>query len=331
MDRVVITQRLCDKGMERVEGKFDYVVVNGQDAKEFLGEMKEADALLVKMAHVGREEIEACPKLRVIGRHGVGFDSVDVKAAAERGIPVVITPGANKRSVAEHSLAMILALTKNLVESDTEMKAGNWEVRHYYKCFEFEGCLIGFVGLGNIGKELAEMCRGIGMRIAAYDPFVSDQDMERMGYTAYHEVDALLKDCDIVSVHVPLNEQTRNMIGWRELNLMKPGALLVNCARGGIVNEADLGRALRENVIAGAGLDVFEGEIPETGGYLMTSPNLICTPHMAANTRKAEQQICDMMLDGCIAVLNGEKWPYVADRTVYDHPIWKDRPWACAK
>lgn len=328
MDRMIIVKRLCDQGMERLEGKVDYAVADCEDTAECAELLKDADALLVKMAPVRAETIAACQKLRVIGRHGVGFDSVDVKAAAERGVPVVITPGANKRSVAEHTLAIILALSKNLVESDREMKSGNWEVRHYGKSFEFEGKTIGFLGLGNIGGELAKMCQGIGLQIMAYDPFVPDGDMESRGYTPCHDTDALLRDCDIVSVHVPLNEETRGMIGWRELNLMKPSALLVNCARGGIVNETDLARALREHVIAGAGLDVFEGEVPETGGELLSAPNLICTPHMAANTQKAEQQICEMMIDGVLAVLAGKKWPCVADRSVYEHPIWKDRPWA---
>ena len=325
MDRMIIMKRLCDQGMMRLEGKVDYTVVDHDDTSKCRELLRTADALLVKMAYVNAETIEACPRLRVIGRHGVGFDSVDVQAATKRGIPVVITPGANKRSVAEHTLAIILALTKNLVESDREMKAGNWEVRHYNKSFEFEGKTIGFLGLGNIGGELGKMCRSIGLKIAAYDPFVTDGKMEELGYVPYHNTDALLRDCDIISVHVPLNDETRGMIGWRELNLMKPTALLVNCARGGIVEESGLARALREGVIAGAGLDVFEGEVPETGGELLSAPNLICTPHMAANTQKAEQQICDMMIDGVLAVLEGKRWPYVADRSVYDHPIWRDR------
>lgn len=328
MDKMVIMKRLCDQGMERLEGKVCYTVVDYDDAAECGEVLKDAGALLVKMARVGADAIAAGAKLKVIGRHGVGFDSVDVGAATKRGIPVVITPGANRRSVAEHTLAMILALCKNLVESDREMKAGNWEVRHFNKSFEFEGKTIGFLGLGNIGGELAAMCRGIGFNIMAYDPFVPNERMEKLGYTPCHNTDVLLQSCDILSVHVPLNEETRGMIGWRELNLMKPTALLVNCARGGIVDEDALARSLRERVIAGAGLDVFVGEVPQPDGGLLTAPNLICTPHMAANTEKAERQICDQMISGVLAVLEGKKWPHVADRRVYDHPVWKDRPWA---
>ena len=328
MDRIVIIQNISESGMARIRGKYEYQVVEGLDEKKFLSEMATADCILTKMAPLDRKDIENCPKLRVIGRHGVGFDSVDVKAATERGIPVVVTPGANKRSVAEQTLAMILALTKNLVESSNETKAGNWNVRRYNKAYEFKGKRVGFLGLGNIGSETAHMCRGIDLEVAAYDPFLSDEEIKELGCTPYHEVDELLKDCDIISVHVPLNDKTRNLISWRELNLMRPHAIIVNCARGGIINENDLARALNEKVIAGAALDVYDGEVLDPNSPLAKADNLICTPHMAAITETAANQICNMMLDGCFAILEGKKWPHVADRSVYDHPIWKNRPWA---
>lgn len=324
----MIIQRISDSGMKRIRERCSYQVVEGLDTKAFKSELAAADCVLTKMAPLDREDIESCPHLKVIGRHGVGFDSVDVEAATERGIPVVVTPGANKRSVAEHTLALILALTKNLVESSNETKAGNWNVRRYNKSYEFMGKRVGFLGLGNIGSEVARMCRGIDLEVSAYDPFLSDEKLAEMGCIPYHDVDQLLKDSDIVSIHVPLNAQTRNMIGWRELNLMKRSAILVNCARGGIVNESDLARALNEKVIAGAGLDVFDGEVLLPDSPLAKADNLICTPHMAAITETAANQICNMMLDGCFALLDGKKWPYVADKRVYEHPKWKDCPWA---
>lgn len=328
MEKILIIQSISDSGMRRIQNCYSYQVVEGLDAKDFKSELATADCILTKMAPLDREDIENCPRLKVIGRHGVGFDSVDVEAATERGIPVVVTPGANKRSVAEHTLALILALTKNLVESSNETKAGNWSVRRYNKAFEFMGKRVGFLGLGNIGSEVAKMCQGIDLEVSAYDPYLSDQTLTAMGCAPYHDMDQLLKDSDIVSIHVPLNSQTRNMIGWRELNLMKRSAILVNCARGGIVNESDLTRALNEKVIAGAGLDVFDGEVLQPDSLLAKADNLICTPHMAAITETAANQICNMMLDGCFALLDGKKWPYVADQRVYEHPKWKDCPWA---
>lgn len=328
MEKIVIIQRISESGMARIRGNYDYQVLEGLDTKSFSRELAAADCILTKMAPLDREDIKNCPHLKVIGRHGVGFDSVDVKAAAELGIPVVITPGANKRSVAEHTLALMLALTKNLVESNNETKAGNWNVRRLNKAFEFKGMRVGFLGLGNIGSEIAHMCQGIDLETVAYDPFLTDEKLKELGCTPYHDVNQLLKDSDIVSIHVPLNDQTRNMIGWQELNLMKRTSILVNCARGGIVNEADLARALDEKVIAGAGLDVFAGETLDPDSALAKADNLICTPHMAAITETAANQTCNMMLDGCFALLNGKKWPYVADKSVYDHPRWKDCPWA---
>lgn len=328
MNKVVITQRLRQSGMDRLEGKVAYSIVNSTEAGEFLNELKTADGLMIKTAGISRKEIEACPGLRVIARHGVGFDTVDVRAAAEHGIPVVITPGANARSVAEHTLAIILALTKNLVTSHNETVRGNWDVRQRFKSFEFEGKLVGFIGVGNVGREVAKMCLAIGFRVAAYDPFVPEEKMLEAGYVPYKTVDGIIKEADIISIHVPYNEETRNLISMRELKMMKKEAVLVNCARGGIVSEPDLAQALKNGIIAGAGLDVYLGEELSVDSPLIGAPNLICTPHMAAQTTKAVDEICRMMVEGTLAVLEGKKWPYVADRKVYEHPIWKDKPWA---
>lgn len=328
MNKVVITQRLRQSGMDRLEGKAECSIVNSTKAEEFLDELKTADGLMIKTASIRRKEIEACPTLRVIARHGVGFDTVDVQAATERGIPVVVTPGANARSVAEHTLAIILALTKNLVCSHNETVRGNWGVRQLFRSYEFEGKLVGFIGVGNIGREVAKMCMAIGFRVAAYDPFVPEEKMLEAGYVPYRTVDDIIQDADIISIHVPYNEKTKKMISMRELKLMKRDAVLVNCARGGIVSEPDLAEALKNGVLAGAGLDVFEGEELSADSPLIGAPNLICTPHMAAQTTKAVDGICKMMVEGTLAVLEGKKWPYVADINVYEHPLWKDKPWA---
>ncbi len=328
MHRIVLTQKLIDPGMERLEGRVDYKIVNSRDASEYVEDLKQADGLLIRLSTITGKEIEACPNLKVIGRHGVGYDTVDVKAATKAGIPVVITPGANARSVAEHTLTLMLALIKDLENAHPEMMAGNWDVRMKFKSYEFEGALVGFIGLGNIGRLAAKLCRGIGFRTAAYDPFLSKEKIEEAGCIAYEDVHELIKDVDVVSVHVPYTEETKDLIAWPELVSMKDSAILVNCARGGIVNEADLARALKEGQIAGAGLDVFVGEQLAPDSPLRDAPNLICTPHMAAQTMKATEEICHMMIEGCIAVMDGYKWPFVADRSVYDHPRWAGKPWA---
>lgn len=328
MKKFVITQRLCDAGMRMLEGKVEYHIVNAKDPKEFQEDMCWADGFLIKTGKMSRKDIMSFPNIRVIGRHGVGYDTVDVAAATEQGIPVIYTPGANARSVAEHTLALMLAARKKLPEGNNCVLHNNWNGRNCFMTHEFLGTCVGFIGFGNIGHQIADMCMKIGMTVVVYDPYVDDEKLLRAGCTPAHSVEEILRICDIVSVHVPFTEETENMISWDELNMMKPDALLINCARGGIINEVDLARALREGIIGGAALDVFSGEVPERDNPLLGAPNLICTPHNAARTYEAEENICRMMIEGCLAILEGKKWPYVADKNVYKHPRWRNATWA---
>lgn len=326
--KFVMTQAVCPEGMELLKGIADVYVADNQDPNNYLDEMKDADALIVRIAKCDGHAIENSPNLKVIGRTGVGYDSVDVKTAVANGIPVVITPGANNRSVAEHAVAMMFALSKNLVEAQQEMCAGNWEIRGAKKAFELEGKTVGILGLGAIGRETAKICKGCGMKIAAYDPFMTKEQIEEFGADYYADYEELLKISDVVTIHVPLTEGTKDMIAKKQLEEMKRTALLINCSRGGIVNEADLVEALKNGVIAGAGTDVYCNEPPKTDDPLLHCPNLIVSPHSAAQTREAVIKMAVMCVKGCLAVVDGKKWPYVADKTVYDHPKWADAEWA---
>lgn len=323
--KFVMTQAVCDEGMAMLTGKADICVADNPDPNNYLDEMKDADALIVRIAKCDRNAIEHSPNLKVIGRTGVGYDSVDVKAATERGIPVVITPGANNRSVAEHAVGMMFAIAKNFVEAQSEMEKGNWEIRGAKKVFELLGKKVGFIGLGAIGREAQKICKGIGMVTAGYDPFLPREKVEEMGAEYYEDYHELLKDCDFISIHVPLLDSTRNMIGKEELASMKRTAVIINCSRGGIINEEALVEALNQGVIAGAGTDVYVEEPPVPGGPLLTAKNLLCSPHSAAQTREAVVRMAEMCVEGCLAVCNGEKWPYVADPKVYDHPKWSGK------
>jgi len=208
------------------------------------------------------------------------------------------------------------------------MCKGNWEIRGAKKAFELEGKTVGILGLGAIGRETAKICKGCGMRIAAYDPFMTKEQVEGYGAKYYEDYVELLKDSDVVSIHVPLTDQTRNMISKKELSVMKPTALIINCSRGGIINEADLVEALNNGVIAGAGTDVFCSEPPKTDDPLLNCRNLIVSPHSAAQTREAVIKMAQMCIKGCLAVVEGKKWPYVADKSVYEHEKWKGADWA---
>ena len=326
--KFVMTQAVCPQGMELLKDIAQVYVADNGDPNNYLDEMRDADALIVRIAKCDGKAIAGSPALKVIGRTGVGYDSVDVAEATKRGIPVVITPGANNRSVAEHAVAMMFALSKNLYEAQTEMLRGNWKIRDAKKAFELEGKTVGVIGLGAIGRETAKICQGCGMKLAGYDPFLSREKIEALGADYYENYEDLLKVSDIVTIHVPLTEGTRDMIAKPQLEMMKNTALLINCSRGGIVNEQDLVEALKNGTIAGAGTDVYCSEPPAADDPLLNCPNLIVSPHSAAQTREAVIKMAQMCVRGCLAVCQGKKWPYVADKSVYDHPAWAGKDWA---
>lgn len=328
--KYVMTEAVVSEGMELL-GEADVYVAHDANPANYKEEMRDADALIVRAAPAGivsRQVMEDAASLKVIGRTGVGYDSVDVQAATALGIPVVITPGANNRAVAEHSLTMMLALSKNLVEAQVETAAGNWAIRDAHKQFELYGKKAGIIGLGRIGKDTASLCQGIGMKVAGYDPFLTREQVEALGYEYFENYEDLLEACDVISIHVPLTEQTENMIAKPQLQKMKKTAIVINCSRGGIINEADLIEALNDGEIAGAGLDVFVGEELHPGNPLLKAKNLIFSPHSAAQTREAVINMATMCVEGCKAVCQGKKWKLVADQKVYDHEKWKDADWA---
>lgn len=323
--KFVMTQAVCPEGMAMLAGKANIYVADNSDPNNYLEEMKDADAIIVRIAKCDKHAIENSTNLKVIGRTGVGYDSVDVETATKLGIPVVITPGANNRSVAEHTVAMMFAVAKNLIEAQIETGKGNFEIRGAKKAFELLNKKVGFIGMGEIGKEALKICQGIGMKTAGCDPFLSKEAIEALGAEYYADYEEMMKDCDFISVHVPLITATKNMIAKKQLETMKQTAVVINCSRGGIVNEADLVEALNNGVIAGAGTDVFEEEPPKVGNPLLTAKNLVYSPHSAAQTREAVVNMATMCVEGCLAVCKGEKWPYVAEKKVYDHPRWQNK------
>jgi D-3-phosphoglycerate dehydrogenase len=325
MDKVVLTQRLYEAGMKVLEGKVDVRVVNTGKPKEMLPELLDADGLIIRLGSIDRETIAAAKKLKVIGRPGVGVDDVDVAAATERGIPVVIAPGANTRSVAEHAMALLFAASKDMLHCDRKTRAGGFDVRNSFKAFELRGKEIGLVGFGAIGRELAGLCAAIGMKVAVYDPFVGEEEIGKKGYRYSKTLEGILREADVVSLHVPLTDATRNLIGEREIALMKPSAVLINCARGGVVDEKALADALRNDRIHGAGLDVFSTEPLPADNPWAGLDNVIVTPHMAGQTKEAAAAVSTMAAEGVLAVISGRRWPHVANPAAYDHPRWKGR------
>ena len=216
-----------------------------------------------------------------------------------------------------------------MVESDVEQRKGNWKIRDAKKAFEVEEktCLI--IGLGTIGKIIAHLCIGLDMKVIGYDTFLSKEQMAELGVEKYDDKFEALKAADVVIVQMPLIEGvTNNTIATAELDAKTPTALLINCSRGEIVNEPDLCEALKSGSIAGAGLDVFWNEPTHIDDEILHCPNVIASPHSAAQTREAVIKMAKMCVNGCLAVVDGKKWPYVADKAVYDHPKWAGKEWA---
>ena len=267
----------------------------------------EYDGLAVRSAtKVTREVLDAAPRLRVVGRAGIGVDNVDVTSATARGVVVMNTPHGNAITTAEHAIAMMFALARQIPEASASTKAGKWE-KNRFMGTELTGKTLGLVGAGNIGSIVAAKAAGIGMRVIAYDPFLSERRATEIGAEKV-ELDALLARADVVSLHAPMTEQTRNILSRERLFAMKRGARVVNCARGGLVDEAALADALREGHLAGAALDVFETE-PATDSPLFALENVVCTPHLGAATAEAQEkvalqiaeQMSDFLLSGAVA------------------------------
>lgn len=268
--------------------------------------VSEVEAMLVTMISLGDKTLERAKKLRVISKFGVGVENIDVDAASARGIPVCNTAGANAESVADHTWALILSLVRRLPYLERVIKEGNgWNPWPAASGVELAGKSLGLVGLGNIGRSVATRAQGFGVHVRAYD-VVTDQDSASLLDVQLVGLDDLLRDSDIVSLHVPLTSTTHHLIGKRELNLMRADSYLVNTSRGSVVDEAALVDALREGRLKGAAVDVFEVE-PAVDNQLFELPNVVVTPHVAGISDEAGARVRLMAAQNIVRVLGGEK------------------------
>lgn len=274
----------------------------------------EYDAIIAGLDEYTASVLEKAEKLLILARYGVGLDNIDLKKATELGIIVTYTPSANAISVAEHTLALMLSLVKNIIHSNESVRRGEWvEQRELSR--ELHGKILGLVGLGKIGSLVAQMAKALGMTVIAYDPYLKKEDAERLGVELL-PLDKLLQSSDIVSLHVPYSRETHHMIGERELSMMKKDALIINTARGGLIDERALIAALKKRIIAGAALDVFEIEPPPPNYELIKMDNVLVTPHAASHTREAVRRMTEMVTGDVEAVLRGDKPKYVANPEV---------------
>ena len=297
---------------------FDLYVANSPKPASYIDQLQTADAFILRVGICDASVIEQCPNLKVIGRTGVGYDNVDVPYAAKHGIPVVITPGANSRSVAEHALALMFACAKNMKEADSEIRKGNWLIRDAGKAIELAGRKVGIIGVGAIGKLVAQLCSAIGMECFGYSHSHNRAKVEAAGCAYCENLDDMLSECDVITLHVPLKGNTKHLLGAREISLMKESAMLINTSRGAVVDEKALADALNANRIAAAGIDVFSTEPITRDNPLLYAKNTVLTPHSAALTQEALRNMCVECAKGCVAVCKGERWPHIVDPSAYD-------------
>ena len=287
--KILVSDDLAEEGLAilRAHPALDVIYKPGMKPAELTAAIGEYDGLIVRSAsNVTAEVIAAGAKLKVIGRAGIGVDNIDVPAATARGIVVMNTPSGNATTTAEHALALIISMARRIPQATASMKAGKWEKKKFMGA-ELTSKTLGIVGLGNIGKILADRARGLKMQVLSFDPFLTEEVAERIGVEKV-ELDELFKRSDFISVHTPLTDQTRGLIGKAAFEKMKNGVMLVNAARGGIVDEAALLAALDSGKVAGAALDVFVEEPPPADHPLVKHEKVICTPHLGASTAEAQ-------------------------------------------
>jgi D-3-phosphoglycerate dehydrogenase len=302
--RVLVADQIAADGLAplRDDGRFELVVRPGLKGPELARAIADADAVLVRSAtKITRESLERAGRLKVIGRAGVGVDTIDVDAATERGVAVLTAPSGNTVSAAELTLALLLALARRVPAADRSMRAGEWD-RKSFNGVELRGKTLGLVGAGRIGSEVARRARAFGMRVVAYDPYLT-QERARALEVELTSLDQVLRSADVVTLHVPLTEQTAGLLGEAQLAMLKEGAFLLNVARGGLVDEAALVRALREGRLAGAALDVYAEEPLPADHPLRALDNVVLTPHLGASTVEAQQSVALEIADAVRAAL----------------------------
>jgi len=301
--KVLVSDPLSEVGVQifRETPGIELDVNTGLTPDELKGIIGGYEGLVIRSAtRVTADILEAADRLKVIGRAGIGLDNVDIPAASQRGIVVMNTPEGNTITTAEHTVAMIMALSRNIPQATASLREGKWEKKQL-KGREVFNKTLGLIGLGHIGRIVADRAKGMKMKVIVYDPYIKPDRIEKLDLEPV-SLDALLERADYVTVHTPKTEETTNLINRDVISKMKKGAMLINCARGGIVNEADVYEALKSGHLGGAAFDVFETEPPGKIG-LMEVSNFICTPHLGASTKEAQDNVAKDVAEQIIAYL----------------------------
>jgi D-3-phosphoglycerate dehydrogenase len=322
--KILVADPIAEEGIQFLRSYAQVDIKTKLEIEQLRAIIGDYDALIVRsQTKVGAEVIESGNKLKVIGRAGVGIDNIDVDAATRKGIVVVNAPTGNIIAAAEHTIALMLALARNVPQANSNLKSGKW-LRQQFVGTEIRNKTLGIIGLGNVGSEVAKRVEAFEMRVVAHDPFVSKDYAQNLNVELV-SMDQLLQEADFITLHVPLTATTNRLIGSKELAKLKPTARIINCARGGVIDEAALLKAIKAGKIAGAAFDVFDYE-PVIDSPLFTEDKIIVTPHLGASTVEAQTSVAKDVAAEVLAVLQGQfskyavNLPHVAPELV---PIMK--------
>ncbi len=309
--KVLLPQDVASTGKEfLLEQGYEIKMGSGMSEEAIINDVKGCDAILVTTAPITAGVLMAEKRLKVVARHGVGVDNIDKETAEKLGIYVTNGPLSNANTVAEHTMAFILALAKHMTLHNNKMRQGNFDIKYQFKNMDVEGKTVGLIGAGRIGTMVAQKAAyGFNMKVIAYDPVLTQDKV--IPQITLHDWDYVFKNSDFVCLHLPATEETKGIIGEKECRMMKKSAYLINAARGSVINEPELIKALKEGEIAGVGLDVFNEEPPSLDNELLKIENIILTPHAAATTYEAEQFMSLHAAMGIHEVLSGQRpsWP----------------------
>ena len=289
MKKILIIQPIHETGIEllKYNNNYEFEIIEDPEISNLKSKIVDCDGISIRTAKLPAEAINAAKSLKIISRHGVGYDNIDLKSSKDKNITIAITTKANAIAVAEHVMFLLLSISKRKNMYDDSVKTGKFNERNRLpKTVELWNKNILIAGFGRIGKALIKRCLGFEMNVFVYDPFVSSDVIENIGGKKVENLEDSIKKMDAVSLHVPLTEKTKNLINYELLKTMKKNCIIINAARGGIVNEFDLDRALNENFIFGAGIDVFEKEPPDDNNPLLKNDKVFLSPHTAAFTEE---------------------------------------------
>lgn len=306
MAKVLISAKLDASGPELLRA-FDGIEVEEiapVNGAELIDKLQGCAGLIVRSESKVKEDvISKCPDLKVIGRAGTGFDNIDAKAAAAKGIAVLIAPGGNTVTTAEHTLALMFSLARHIPQANRKLVNGEWD--RGFKGVELTGKTLGVIGLGNIGAVVADRALGLKMKVVAFDPVINVERARELGVDLL-PLDDVIKQSDFITLHTPMTPETKHIIGKKAFEICKPGMRLINCARGGLVDEAALLEALNSGKVAGAALDVYEVEPPAKGSPLINHPKVVGTPHLGASTIDAQVKVAEIICGSVGNFLTGK-------------------------